>query len=103
MMKHIPRAHTTKEGEKAAVALSAIREQMSVARVFLSKKSIAILEELINEHWYFSEHGAMNAADYLDSTHDIVDKAYRSILTDASVDLKRSRYLNIVKQVLSKD
>ena len=92
-----------KEGEKAADALSAIREQMSVARVFLSKKSIAIIEELINEHWYISEHGAMNAADYLDSTHDIVDKAYRSILTDASRDLKRSRYLNIVKQVLSKD
>lgn len=92
-----------KKGEQAADALTAIREQINVARVFLSKKSIAILDELIKEHWYISEHGAINAKDYLDSTHDIVDKAYQAILTDASRDLNRSRYLNIVKQALSKE
>jgi hypothetical protein len=61
------------------------------------------MDELIREHWFIKEHGAVNTSHYLSSSYKIVDNAYQSILADASKDLKRSRFLAVVKKVLSKD
>jgi hypothetical protein len=88
---------------KASSALQSIREQINVSRIFLSKQSIQIVDELIREHWFITEHRAINISDYLSSTYEIVDNAYQLILADASKDLQRSRFLAVLKKVLSKD
>jgi len=100
---HKHSAYFQDRSTKASSALQSIREQINVSRIFLSKQSIQIVDELIREHWFIEEHKAMNISDYLSSTYEIVDNAYQSILADASKDLQRSRFLEVVKKVLSKD
>ncbi|WP_316838933.1 hypothetical protein [Pedobacter gandavensis] len=100
---HTKTTHFQEKSAKAILALQSIREQINVSRIFLSKQSIHIIDELISEHWFIKEHEAINTSDYLRSTYEIVDNAYQSILADASKDLRRSRFLAIIKKVLSKD
>lgn len=100
---HTQTPYFQERSSQANFALQSIREQINVSRIFLSKRSIQIIDELISEHWYIREHGAINTKDYLKSTYKVVDKAYQSILNDASKDLKQSRFLTVVRKTLSKD
>lgn len=91
-----------KQIQIAGQATGIIREQLNVARLFLSKSSVIAIEELINEYWVISEHKAINDNDYLKLTHAVVKKAYDLILADASRDLKKNRFLELIKNVTPK-
>ncbi len=88
--------------ESATSALKVIRNQIHVGRIFLSKKSIAAVDKLIAEHWYINEHRAICNEDYLMLTLEEVEKSYIAILSDAQKDLKRNRYLELLKNVALK-
>jgi hypothetical protein len=91
-----------KQSQIAGQATGIIRDQLNVARLFLSKSSVLAIEELISEHWVISEHKAINNNDYLELTYAEVKKAYDLILADASRDLKKTRFLELIKNVVPK-
>ena len=100
-------SHTNSPGyvfhsQSATSALKVIRDQIHVGRIFLSKNSITAIETLIAEHWYINEHKAICNADYLTLTLEEVEKSYTAILADAQKDLKYSRYLELLKNVVPK-
>lgn len=96
----IPRfkALTTREAE----AFNSLRDQLNVARIFLSEKSVTLLDGLLSDHWLICEMDALCTKDYLEKTEEVVSNAYSSLLLDAKLDLKRSRYLALMKKILAK-
>jgi hypothetical protein len=83
-------------------ALSSIRDQLTVARLFLSEKAVACMDKMVSEHWQISEMDAVCNADYLEKTLKLVTYTYDQIFLDAKKDLKRSRYLALVNKFLPK-
>lgn len=78
--------------EKSHIALQKIKESIPEARLYLSKKSGKILDNLIAEHWYISVHGTVHMQEYLFSTHKVVDDCYNELLKHAKRDLWRKKY-----------
>jgi hypothetical protein len=89
-------------GRKGSEASSTVRDQMTVARLFLSENTVAMLDEMLSEHWMISEMDAVCTKDYLDKTLELVTRTYNAVFSDAKKDLKRSRYLALVNKFLPK-
>jgi hypothetical protein len=87
---------------KGNEAFNTIRDQLPVARLFLSGKTTTLLDEMISDHWLIETMDAVCTSDYLDKTPPVVERAYEAILADAKKDLKRSRYLALLNKFLPK-
>lgn len=97
--------HTETENYKnkdilGADAYNEVRNHLHVARIFLNDKTIEKLESLLNEYYVISEHRAVTKEDYLRQSYKLVNETYSSILQSAKYDLKRSKYLEIIKKLL---
>jgi len=87
---------------KGSEALGIVRDQLPVARLFLSPNTIALLDDMLSDHWLIAEMDAVCMSDYLDKTLPLVKRAYDSVLADAKKDLKKSRYLALINKFLPK-
>lgn len=97
--------HTETENYKnkdiiGADAYNEVRDHLHVAPIFLSNKTIEKLENLLREYYVISEHRAVTKEDYLKQSYKLVNETYSSILQSAKYDLKRSKYLEIIKKLL---
>lgn len=98
---NIQSEHFKKLCDDGYAAFKNVREILPIARLFLSNQSIDALDNLISNHWYISEHGAINTQDYLSSTLKEVTLAYNQVLKNAKKDLKRSQYTSIFQKIQS--
>lgn len=88
--------------DKGTEAHEEIRQELHVARLFLSPHSVKLLEDMLGEHWFIQEMDAVCIADYLAKTVKLATCSYNAILFDAKKDLKRSKYLILINQFIPK-
>ncbi|SMC40544.1 hypothetical protein [Chryseobacterium sp. YR221] len=99
-----PKSSSFQENQlKGVVAYENIRKQMSVSRIYLSNNSRNVVEKLLSDYWYISEHKAVCTGDYLNLTLREVQKAYDVLLNEAKKDLSKSKQLKFIQKLVSQN
>lgn len=84
--KHADTEHFQELTLRGSKSYLTVRELVGPASIFLSKQSVAALQEFISGYGLVAEFSACRA-EYLDSALKLVDVAYSAVLEEAKNDL----------------